>query len=216
MDATTLPGTTQHETFRRDGYVRVRQLLNESLSSYLWSYVRRRAESGTLDVGDAAVAGARVQWADPAFEALLDWIQPAIEDVTGRTLHPTYSYFRVYGNGDELPAHHDRESCEISVSVNLGQDPPDPWPLWIAGYTSTVAVPMHPGDAVVYRGIDCQHWRDRYEGTQLAQLFLHYVDRDGPYAAFKFDGRKSLRYSYAAQPTPSIRTLRRLPSGADR
>jgi hypothetical protein len=51
---------------------------------------------------------------------------------------------------------------------------------------------LQPGDALLYRGHDCFHWRDAYAGQQLAQVFLHYVDRNGPHAAEKFDGRESL------------------------
>jgi hypothetical protein len=49
-----------------------------------------------------------------------------------------------------------------------------------------------PGDALLYRGIDLFHWRDAYPGEALVQVFLHYVDRDGPHADRKFDGRPTL------------------------
>ena len=51
---------------------------------------------------------------------------------------------------------------------------------------------LSPGDALIYRGVECFHWRGAYAGNQLVQVFLHYVDRSGPYADKKFDGRKTL------------------------
>ena len=51
---------------------------------------------------------------------------------------------------------------------------------------------LTPGDALIYRGVDLFHWREPYVGRQLVQVFLHYVDRRGPRADQKFDGRKTL------------------------
>jgi hypothetical protein len=33
---------------------------------------------------------------------------------------PTYSYARIYANGDELKKHRDRPACEVSVTLHLG------------------------------------------------------------------------------------------------
>jgi len=52
---------------------------------------------------------------------------------------------------------------------------------------------MAVGDAVLYRGMDKHHWRERYtEGKWQAQVFLHYVDADGKHAEWKFDKRPAL------------------------
>jgi hypothetical protein len=40
--------------------------------------------------------------------------------------------------------------------------------------------------------MECAHWRAAYEGSHLAQVFLHYVDQHGPHAEWKFDKRPSL------------------------
>lgn len=50
-----------------------------------------------------------------------------------------------------------------------------------------------PGDAVVFRGDEMFHWRYPYiEGAWQVQLFLHYVDANGPHAEWKFDKQGSL------------------------
>jgi hypothetical protein len=42
---------------------------------------------------------------------------------------------------------------------------------------------MNVGDAVIYRGCEMYHWREKYiEGQWQAQVFIHYVDQDGSYA----------------------------------
>ena len=47
---------------------------------------------------------------------------------------------------------------------------------------------LEEGDAVLYKGCEVDHWREPYtEGTKLAQVFLHYVDANGPYTEWKND-----------------------------
>ena len=57
-------------------------------------------------------------------------------------------------------------------------------------------IPMEPGDGVIYRGCEVEHWREAFnapEGAWQTQVFLHYVDKNGPYGDFcKFDSRPAL------------------------
>ncbi|HEX2761640.1 MAG TPA: hypothetical protein VHM27_14045, partial [Rhizomicrobium sp.] len=100
------------------------------------------------------------------------------------------SFARVYKHGDVLSPHRDRNACEISISLNLGQQPDEPWPLYLRGHDNSVfAAILRPGDALMYRGIELSHWREAYQGEKLAQAFLHYVDRNGPHAGERFDRR---------------------------
>jgi hypothetical protein len=62
------------------------------------------------------------------------------------------------------------------------------------------AAELRPGDALLYRGMELFHWRDAYRGEALVQVFLHYVDRDGPHTEQKFDGRSSLMRLRAGEP----------------
>jgi len=51
-------------------------------------------------------------------------------------------------------------------------------------------VSMKPGDAVLYEGVHHRHGRtDPNPNRWSAHLFLHWVDRDGPYRDHAFDGR---------------------------
>ena len=38
-------------------------------------------------------------------------------------------------------------------------------------------VELEEGDGLFYKGIETPHWRDKFEGSRLAQVFLHYVRR---------------------------------------
>ena len=131
-------------------------------------------------------------YGDPAFDGLLEYLRPRVEDHSGLRLLPTYSYFRMYKRGDVLKRHRDRSACEISVTLNIGQQPLAPWPIYLQGEGEPCGAELKPGDALLYRGIDLLHWRESYLGSQHFQVFLHYVDRDGPHTDQKFDGRPSL------------------------
>jgi hypothetical protein len=59
--------------------------------------------------------------------------------------------------------------------------------------TDASAIYMDVGDAVLYRGMEKYHWREKYaEGKWQAQVFLHYVDADGPYKEWIYDKRGKL------------------------
>ena len=90
-------------------------------------------------------------------DGLLMDLLPRAEELSGLQLFPTYSYFRVYHRGDVLGKHTDRQSCEISLSLCLGYQGEKPWPLMVEGPGGSSAVALAPGDALLYRGIECPH-----------------------------------------------------------
>lgn len=131
-----------------------------------------------------AVHGAKV------FDDLLVELLPRFEQITGKKLLPTYSYARLYKNGEELKIHTDREACEFSATITLGFAD-KVWPIYMGDESGANAskIKMKVGDAVVYKGIEKHHWRKKFKGLWQAQLFLHYVDADGPHAEWVWDKR---------------------------
>jgi hypothetical protein len=184
--------SADHKVFARRGYVVLPALLETPLADFFWSYAHTKFASMLMPVGDKQVPNSPFGYGDPAFDALLEYLRPRIESHSGLRLMPTYSYFRLYRRGDFLDRHRDRPACEISVSLNIGQTPSEPWPLYVMGDSESYGALLSPGDALLYRGIDCLHWRERFQGTRLVQAFLHYVDGDGRHADQKFDGRRTL------------------------
>jgi len=180
------------EAFDREGYVVLPGLIEPALVAYFWSYMHTKFASMRMDCGDSQVPNSPLSYGDDACDGLLEYIRPRIEVASGRKLHPTYSYFRLYKHGDVLERHFDRDACEISLTLNIGQVPSDPWPLHVEGSGGAIAALLLPGDGLLYRGCDCPHWRERFEGNRLAQVFLHYVDAHGPHADHRFDKRPTL------------------------
>jgi hypothetical protein len=187
------------EVFERDRYVVLPALLKEPSLTQHYRYVCRVGELGLLMSGDEQVPGAPCAFGDFMMDHLLMRILPEIERASGLTLQPTYSYLRVYKRGDILGRHTDRPACEISVTLCLGSEGEKSWPIWIEGPGGTSATILTVGDALLYRGTECPHWREAFEGERHTQVFLHYVDKNGPHTAWKFDKRKSLT-EFAREP----------------
>jgi len=132
------------------------------------------------------------RYADEHGERLLLQLQPLVESVVGRSLHPCYSFLRLYRTGALLPPHLDRPSCEYSTTLTLGFDADAAWPIWVGNAAAHQSVALEPGDMLVYKGAQVMHWRELFAGRWWLQLFLHYVAADGDYARFKFDGRERI------------------------
>jgi len=131
-------------------------------------------------------------------------LTPIVSQILGRDLLPTYDYLRLYRAGDVCRVHSDRYSCEHSLSLTLGYSDGRPWALEVEtarsepsaqvdagfGEGARAAVAMAVGDAVLYQGVHHRHGRTRPNPNRWsAHLFLHWVDRDGPYREHAFDGQ---------------------------
>lgn len=136
------------------------------------------------------------------FDSLLEQLTPNIEQATGKKLYPTYAYARWYAPGDELKIHKDRPSCEISATITLGFEG-NQWPIYVGNYSDKSdarQINMNVGDAVVYKGEELFHWREKYiEGQWQAQVFVHYVDAEGPNKEWKYDKREKLAHHQEKQ-----------------
>jgi hypothetical protein len=108
-----------------------------------------------------------------------------MNDLIGERLYPTYCYARWYKTGAELKPHTDAEACEISVSVNLSGDG---WPIYFTKPDGTTnGVTLQQGDAVIYKGVKSVHWREKFDGKECVQAFLHYITITGPNYFHAFD-----------------------------
>lgn len=142
---------------------------------------------------------------DPLFQTLLDRVKGFASKVVEKELLPTYSYSRIYSKGDGLEPHVDRPSCEISLTLQVSSDDHD-WPIYTCKREShhptggsvdpetinldnATAHVLKDGDALIYAGCDHIHWRDVYQGERHHQIFLHFVDKNGPYSSFSGDKR---------------------------
>ena len=179
----------------------IRQALSKELTDFIYLYflTKRKValyffeskyispfadEWGRWD--DSQVPGTYSHYSDLVMEVLLQQMKPLMEIETQTSLIETYSYARIYKKGDELKKHKDRPSCEISCTMNLGGEM---WPIFLDGKE----VLLNPGDMLIYRGSETEHWREPFTGNNCAQVFLHYNEKNGKFNdTNKYDGRPFL------------------------
>ena len=181
-------------------YKVVKEAISFELANFLYNYflLKREAvqymyntnmiyDSGILGTWkDEQIPNTYSIYGDPVFDTLLMKVLPIMNRETGLEVIPTYSYARIYKKGDILHKHKDRPSCEISTTLNLGGDP---WPIFLEGKQ----VDLDVGDMLIYEGCKLEHWRDKFEGENCGQVFLHYNDANGQFKDINiFDGRDKL------------------------
>jgi hypothetical protein len=182
--------------FQTNGYMVVKGFYKpeelDTISRYLQNSLNRYPENNYSLISNDGFSS--ICWyADPLIELILKNSLPDVEAVTGLQLDPTYSFTRVYQKGDELTPHVDRPACEISVTSHIATVG-KPWPIHMKapGKEPTVHY-LEPGDACIYKGCEVTHWRDKAVDTDInVQVMLHYVDKNGPNAMYKFDERSSI------------------------
>jgi len=187
-------------SFEKDKYEVIEKAIPKELASFCYAYFLNKRQVakhlqntkfispfdetwGTWN--DDQVPNTYSHYADLVMETLSLRVQPKMMAITKMNLVPTYTYARIYKYGDILHRHKDRPSCEISVTVNLGNDGTS-WPIFM----DDTSLNIEPGDAAVYLGETVKHWREPFEGDFQAQAFLHYVDLDGPNKNHYKDGRQ--------------------------
>jgi hypothetical protein len=187
--------------FKRNKYTVIKKAISKDLSQFLFNYfmIKRQVAKTLFEskyispfetmLGiwtDEQVPNTYSHYSDIAMETLLLKVKPIMEKETGLKLIENYSYARIYKKGDVLHRHKDRFSCEISTTLNLGGDI---WPIflepnpkngkvidgkYVSDNTKGIKVILNPGDMLVYRGNELEHWREPFEGEDCAQVFLHY------------------------------------------
>lgn len=119
---------------------------------------------------------------DCLMSSLLETKLSKVEAESKLKLFPTYAYWRYYIFGATLNKHIDRPACEISITACIKKY--DDWPI-IVGETS---YELKEGDALLYPGHEQKHYRPGvYKGEGMAQVFLHYVNKNGQFTKYAYD-----------------------------
>ena len=177
-------------SFKKNKYTIIKKAISEELAKFCYDYFTMKRQvtkimfetryisQFTTEFGvwnDQQVPDTYSHYSDIAMETLLVKLLPIMEKETGLKLNTNYSYARIYKKGDVLKRHKDRFSCEISTTLNLGGDL---WPIYLepSGKEGLKGfkVNLNPGDMLVYKGNELEHWRETFEGKNCAQVFLHY------------------------------------------
>lgn len=201
--------------YSKNGYALARRLIPRQVADAFMGVIRRRLLPGgvvpavpaTVSVSEILQRNVFEVYSEhfPPMKTFLWGLTPAMEQIVGRTLIPTYDYFRIYRQGDLCHVHRDREACEHSLSLTLAYSDGESWPLELGregekgpddiiaadfGSEPMTRLVMKVGDAVAYRGVEHRHGRTTPNpNAWSAHLFLHWVDPEGPHANRAFDGK---------------------------
>ena len=130
-------------------------------------------------------------YGDTVMETLLIKLKPLMEKSVEEKLIEMYSYCRIYKENDVLNRHSDRQSCEISTTLNLGGDH---WPIFLepSGEKGKkgIEIILEQGDMLIYKGCLLEHWREPFQGKDCAQVFLHYNIDSEETRKNKYDNRQ--------------------------
>tara|TARA_R100001443_G_scaffold28877_1_gene42093 strand:- start:295 stop:915 length:621 start_codon:yes stop_codon:yes gene_type:complete len=184
--------------FKKNKYAVIKQAISKDLATFLANYFLMQKQVydtckqeryispfetilGYYEGKDEQIPETYSQYSNIAMETLMLKCQTKMEKVTGLKLQPSYTYARIYKKGDELKRHKDRFSCEISTTMNLGGDK---WNIYLepSGKQEMkgIKVSLNPGDMLVYRGCELEHWRNKFKGKECIQVFLHYNNKKTP------------------------------------
>jgi len=166
----------------------------------------------TYEEVEIQVNGSVARYWHPQYRKIHSEIRLVLEQVIGRKLYNTYYYDRFYFPGQPLIKHTDRPSCEISVTIHIGTNIKESWPIWIKtpdtfedntmktliASGENRSVHLEAGDGMVYKGCERPHWRDpmpglleskinKDESLYYHQIFFHYVLQDGIRAHHAWD-----------------------------
>ena len=192
--------------FKKDKYIIVRQAISKDLAIFLYNYFLMQKQVydtclksryfspfeniiGYYEQSKEQIPYTYAQYSNVAMETLMLKVQPIMEKTTGLKLYPAYTYIRAYKKGDVLHRHKDRFSCEISTTINLGGDK---WPICLSPKKNVgipdgkkitteskakgIKIDLKPGDMMIYKGCEIEHWREKFKGKRCVQAFLHYND----------------------------------------
>lgn len=161
--------------YAQSGYLEVRELLDAKTSRKLLNWMVTDVKFKQSAADDAQVPHS-ISFYRPPFElTLLESLIPKINVLTGCKIYPGHIYGRIYLPGSRLKRHVDKKVCELTVSVCVGKQTPESWPLYIELESGEIKkFDFTCGDAVAFDGRRFFHWRETLRAGWQAQLFLHY------------------------------------------
>ena len=211
---------TRNEFFDTNGYLIIKNLCDpeklfhpvpKERGLFNWKG-SNELDKFTYEEVEIQVNGSVARYWHPQYRKIHSEIRLILEQVIGRKLYNTYYYDRFYFPGQPLIKHTDRPACEISVTIHIGTNIKESWPIWIKtpdtfedntmktliASGENRSVHLEAGDGMIYKGCERPHWKDpmpglleskinKDESLYYHQIFFHYVLQDGIRAHHAWD-----------------------------
>ena len=181
-DARVLQIATTGQAFREQRYVVVPHIMAPLQLAAVRRYYRALIAEGFLPFGDKEWPDRYFSYRDPVGCFFQHELANVVSEIAGERVKASFSFFASYHRGSMLPPHRDREQCEYSISILLDHSPEpedlSPWPIYLQppGAQAALPVSIGAGDAVLYRGREVLHYRDRLTDAEYCSFwFFFYV-----------------------------------------
>jgi hypothetical protein len=186
-------------TFKDNGFQVIKNFLEPDFVEFIQDYFAMKANCGDFNSDTPQVVGSYEWYSDAMAETILQNSCQAISTQIGINILPTYSFTRLYLEGDVLEKHIDRPECEISATLSLGYSNNGFInPIYFSkdiDENDAKEILLTPGDLCVYSGCTLYHWRPPIKNKWLLQTFLHFVNSEGIYKNKIYDSRPYLGFS---------------------
>ena len=130
-------------SFKKNKYSVLKKAISKEMADFCYDYFLNKRKVARFLFDQRYISPFTEEWrvwteeqipntyshyADIVMETLSQKVKPIMEKHTGLKLSETYTYARIYKEGDILVRHKDRFSCEISTKLNVGGDD---WPIYL-------------------------------------------------------------------------------------
>lgn len=198
--------SSAREKFADSKYAILRSIFPPAQMAAIRKFYRDYIAQGLMPFGDTQVTNRYRQYNEPFATFIHKMLTPAMSQIVGEPVKPSYCYAASYKDCAVLNPHTDQIFCEFSISfqVDYEPEPPgnlSPWALYVDPFewsgdlptngthlnwdrysdekTAGTAVHLANGDGLVYKGRELVHYRYALPpGHRSTSLFFHYVSED--------------------------------------
>ena len=199
--------------FIKDGYEIVKGAISKEVANLSYDYLKLKSkcvnyyyENKFLDkekdvwywggFGDDLVSSENTYftYSDIFLETIMSKIHTIMEEKTNLNLLPTFSYARIYKLGNQMHKHKDGNIGKVTSTMNLGGAI---YPIYITDTKKNepIKIELEPGDMLIYKGEEFEHYRLKLEEEECAQAFFLYVPATQENLKYLFDGRPHMGLS---------------------
>jgi len=199
--------------FEKNGYYVSRNFFSKELINIAKEYfelkyrVAKFYKEKKVLTTEGDVADSYCFYGDTLCESILLASGQKISNLLKLNIAPTYTYARIYEEGDVLVPHRDRPSCEISATCPIFDSDGNTSIIYISKYTHCkfngvtritteeafkndyFKAELNPGDVLFYKGCEHYHWRKPLKSSYLFQFFMHSVQTNGSNKDWVYDKR---------------------------
>lgn len=175
------------EKLEKHGYVIIPDFIDRCLAIDATSHFLTDLRQHKGGLGDCMAPRSYWAYNCPVFLMMNHFYCEKVSKLVGKDLVPTCAFSRLYMHKDKMKPYSERTACEYTVAITLEYDK----------QYSSVMIDKYNGDhvtltpqlcdAIIYKGIELEQYKNEFEGKYYIECLLHYVDKNGEYSFKSYD-----------------------------